>query len=149
MPFNVNQVRAAIEQAQDNALAQGQALPSRQFARPSVEHVSLGRGLRVVILLVLWGAGSILAALLGLGAGGIPGAGVAFPLGIVVSFFVALYLSHVVRVAAQWERGVVLRLGKYHGLKGPGVILVRWRPANRQSSETECLSPPKQANSSV
>jgi hypothetical protein len=29
-----------------------------------------------------------------------------------------------VRVAAQWERGVVLRLGKFHGLKGPGVILV-------------------------
>src|SRR5689334_20908998 len=125
MPFNVNQVRAAIEQAQDNALAQqGQTIASRQFARPSVEHVSLGRGLRVVILLVLWAAGSILSALLGLGAAGIPGAGVTFPLGIVVSFFVALYVSHVVRVAAQWERGVVLRLGKYHGLKGPGVILV-------------------------
>ena len=28
------------------------------------------------------------------------------------------------RVAAQWERGVVLRLGKFNGLKGPGVILV-------------------------
>ena len=119
MPFNVQQVRAAIEQAQ------GQSTNSaRQFARPAVEHVSLGRGLRVVILLVLWAGGSFLAALLGLGAGGLPGAGITLPLGVIVSFFVALYISHVVRVAAQWERGVVLRLGKYHGLKGPGVMLI-------------------------
>ncbi|HZW88215.1 MAG TPA: SPFH domain-containing protein, partial [Myxococcaceae bacterium] len=126
MPINVQQVRAAIEQAQENALVQqGQGtMTSRQFARPAVEHVSLGRGLRVVILLILWAGGSLLSGLLGLGAGGLPGAGVTFPLGIIVSFFIALYLSHVVRVAAQWERGVVLRLGKYHGLKGPGVILV-------------------------
>lgn len=127
MPFNVQQVRAAIEQAQENALTQQgqQGLQSpRQFARPSVEHLSLGRGLRVVILLVLWAAGSVLSLLLGLGAGGLPGAGVALPLGVLFSFFVALYLSHIVRIAAQWERGVVLRLGKFHGLKGPGVILV-------------------------
>jgi len=119
MPFNVQQVRAAIEQAQ------GQSTNSaRQFARPAVEHVSLGRGLRVVILLVLWAGGSFLGALLGLGAAGLPGAGITLPLGVIVSFFVALYISHVVRVAAQWERGVVLRLGKYHGLKGPGVMLI-------------------------
>ena len=125
MPFNVQQVRAAIEQAQENALAQGQSTNSaRQFARPAVEHVSLGRGLRVVILLVLWAGGSFLGALLGLGAAGLPGAGITLPLGVIVSFFVALYISHVVRVAAQWERGVVLRLGKYHGLKGPGVMLI-------------------------
>src|SRR5262249_26313035 len=107
MPINVQQVRAAIEQAQENAQS---PLASRQFARPAVEHVSLGRGLRVVILLVLWGAGVVVSALLGLGAGGLPGASVALPVGVVLSFFVALYLSHIVRVAAQWERGVVLRL---------------------------------------
>ncbi|HUM12497.1 MAG TPA: slipin family protein [Myxococcaceae bacterium] len=121
MPFNVQQVRAAIEQAQENTLAQQ---GPRQFARPSVEHVSLGRGLRVVILLVLWAGGSFLSVLLGLGAGGLPGAGITLPLGVIVSFFVALYLSHVVRVAAQWERAVVLRLGKFHGLKGPGLMLI-------------------------
>src|SRR5678816_604065 len=126
MPINVEKVRAAIEQAQDNALTREgqQGMSSRQFARPSVEHVSLGRGLRVVILLVLWAGGSLLSALLGLGAAGLPGAGITLPLGVIVSFFIALYLSHVVRIAAQWERGVVLRLGKFHGLKGPGVMLV-------------------------
>jgi hypothetical protein len=127
MPFNVQQVRAAIEQAQENALSQQaqQGRPGpKQFARPSVEHVSLGRGLRVVLLLVLWAGGSFLSAMLGLGAGGLPGIGLTLPLGIIVSFFLALYLSHIVRIAAQWERGVVLRLGKFHGLKGPGVMLV-------------------------
>lgn len=127
MPINLQQARAAIEQAQENVLAQQaqQALQGpRQFARPSVEHLSLGRGLRVVILLVLWALGSVVSLLLGLGAGGLPGAGIALPLGAIVSFFLALYLSHIVRIAAQWERGVVLRLGKFHGLKGPGVILV-------------------------
>ncbi|MDR0337432.1 MAG: SPFH domain-containing protein, partial [Planctomycetaceae bacterium] len=29
-----------------------------------------------------------------------------------------------VRVAAQWERGVVLRLGKFCGVRGPGIIYV-------------------------
>ena len=125
MPINLQQARAAIEQAQENALAQqAQQALSPRYARPSVEHVSLGRGLRVVILLILWGAGSVLSFLLGLGAAGLPGAGISLPLGVVVSFFVALYLSHIVRIAAQWERGVVLRLGKFHGLKGPGVLLV-------------------------
>jgi regulator of protease activity HflC (stomatin/prohibitin superfamily) len=127
MPINLQQARAAIEQAQENALAQ-QAQQGfqgqRQFARPTLEHVSLGRGLRVVILLVLWAGGSLLSFLLGLGAGGLPGAGISLPFGVIVSFFLALYLSHIVRIAAQWERGVVLRLGKFHGLKGPGVILV-------------------------
>ncbi|HET9156683.1 MAG TPA: hypothetical protein VFN91_08460, partial [Myxococcaceae bacterium] len=87
MPINVQQVRAAIEQAQENALAQGQPMPTRQYARPAVEHVSLGRGFRVVILLVLWAGGSLLSTLLGLGAGGLPGAGITLPLGIIVSFF--------------------------------------------------------------
>jgi len=127
MPINLQQARAAIEQAQENALAQ-QAQQGfqgqRQFARPALEHVSLGRGLRVVILLILWAGGSLLSFLLGLGAGGLPGAGISLPLGVIVSFFLALYLSHIVRIAAQWERGVVLRLGKFNGLKGPGVILV-------------------------
>ncbi|MGZ6081653.1 MAG: hypothetical protein ACXWK4_12625, partial [Myxococcaceae bacterium] len=70
MPINLQQARAAIEQAQENALAQ-QAQQGfqgqRQFARPALEHVSLGRGLRVVILLVLWASGSVLSFLLGLG----------------------------------------------------------------------------------
>jgi regulator of protease activity HflC (stomatin/prohibitin superfamily) len=124
MPGQLTQMRRALEDAQASAAAaQDLGLPLR-YARPASEHVSLGRGLRVVIFLVLWGLGTALSVLLGLGTAGLPGAGVSLPLGVVVSFFVALYLSHIVRIAAQWERGVVLRLGKFHGLKGPGVVLI-------------------------
>lgn len=29
-----------------------------------------------------------------------------------------------IRIADQWERGVVLRMGKYKGLKGPGPFMI-------------------------
>jgi regulator of protease activity HflC (stomatin/prohibitin superfamily) len=37
---------------------------------------------------------------------------------------VALYFLFALKVAAQWEKVVVLRLGKFIGLKGPGVFWV-------------------------
>jgi regulator of protease activity HflC (stomatin/prohibitin superfamily) len=32
--------------------------------------------------------------------------------------------SSSIKLAAQWERGVVFRLGKYHGIRGPGLFCV-------------------------
>ena len=40
----------------------------------------------------------------------------------VVTFFIGLYLLFALRVANQWEKAVVLRLGKFRGLKGPGIF---------------------------
>jgi regulator of protease activity HflC (stomatin/prohibitin superfamily) len=37
---------------------------------------------------------------------------------------VAVLLALTLRVAKQWQKAVVLRLGKYHGLKGPGLFAV-------------------------
>jgi regulator of protease activity HflC (stomatin/prohibitin superfamily) len=42
------------------------------------------------------------------------------PLGVTVP--IGLYLLFAVKVADQWERVAVLRLGKYVGLRGPGVF---------------------------
>ncbi len=42
----------------------------------------------------------------------------------IVWFFASCIISSGVRVASQWERGVVLRLGKYSGTKGPGLFVV-------------------------
>ena len=39
-------------------------------------------------------------------------------------FVMSCVVSSGVRLAAQWERAVVLRLGKYSGTKGPGLFLV-------------------------
>jgi regulator of protease activity HflC (stomatin/prohibitin superfamily) len=40
--------------------------------------------------------------------------------GIVVSLLVAI----AIKVANQWQRGVVLRLGEFRGIRGPGVFLI-------------------------
>ena len=43
-------------------------------------------------------------------------------------FILLLLLSGLVasaiRIADQWERAVVLRMGKYNGLKGPGPFMI-------------------------
>ncbi|MDR3567469.1 MAG: slipin family protein [Syntrophobacteraceae bacterium] len=42
----------------------------------------------------------------------------------VIIFFIAVVLSAAIRVADQWERVVILRLGKFHSLKGPGIFFI-------------------------
>ena len=34
------------------------------------------------------------------------------------------YLLYALKVASQWEKAVVLRLGKFHGLRGPGLFWI-------------------------
>ena len=38
----------------------------------------------------------------------------------VIAFVIALVVSLSIKVADQWERVVILRLGKFRSLKGPG-----------------------------
>jgi regulator of protease activity HflC (stomatin/prohibitin superfamily) len=40
------------------------------------------------------------------------------------AFVLAMVVSSSIQVADQWDRAVVLRLGKFHALKGPGVFLI-------------------------
>jgi len=42
------------------------------------------------------------------------------PWPVIAGSLVGLYLLFAIRVADQWEKAVVLRLGKYRGLRGPG-----------------------------
>lgn len=46
------------------------------------------------------------------------------PLPVIVSVLLGLVLMQSPRVAQQWERAVVLRLGRYIGLRGPGLFWV-------------------------
>ena len=43
---------------------------------------------------------------------------------LVVGFFLGLLLAQAPKIARQWERAVVLRLGKYVGLRGPGLFWI-------------------------
>jgi regulator of protease activity HflC (stomatin/prohibitin superfamily) len=42
----------------------------------------------------------------------------------VVAFAIALIASLAIRVADQWDKAVILRLGKFHALKGPGLFFI-------------------------
>jgi len=42
----------------------------------------------------------------------------------VITFTIALVVSAAIKIADQWEKAVVLRLGKFHALKGPGLFLL-------------------------
>ena len=41
-----------------------------------------------------------------------------------VAIAIAVIVAFSVKVAAQWERVVVLRLGRFHALKGPGLFVI-------------------------
>lgn len=46
------------------------------------------------------------------------------PLGLIAFAVVGLYLLFGVKVADQWEKVAVLRLGRYRGLRGPGLFVI-------------------------
>ncbi|MHA2142284.1 MAG: SPFH domain-containing protein [Candidatus Thorarchaeota archaeon] len=43
---------------------------------------------------------------------------------IILSVFILIFLVSGIKVLKEWERIVILRLGKYRGMKGPGLV---WR----------------------
>ena len=43
---------------------------------------------------------------------------------IIVVFFVLVILGRVVRIASEWQRAVILRLGRFDRVAGPGIYLV-------------------------
>ncbi len=46
------------------------------------------------------------------------------PAGAIVGVLLGLFLAQSPKIARQWERAVVLRLGKYIGLRGPGLFWI-------------------------
>jgi regulator of protease activity HflC (stomatin/prohibitin superfamily) len=66
----------------------------------------------------------LLAFFLVLAAGGVTAGVSGSPVPMAVAFPVAFYLMFALKVARQWERAIVLRVGKFQGLKGPGLFAV-------------------------
>jgi regulator of protease activity HflC (stomatin/prohibitin superfamily) len=77
-------------------------------------------GLNVISLALFLGVGGVLSVVAYL----LPLSPEGFAATIAAAWIVAAFLAASVRVANQWERAVVLRLGTYTGLKGPGVFWV-------------------------
>lgn len=91
----------------------------RLFARPMPAHVSLGKPLRFIIFLIP----VILLGIILFPVFGEKGINVVIGIEILWAIIVGTSVSGV-RVAAQWEKCVILRLGKFFALKGPGVVYV-------------------------
>ena len=72
-------------------------------------------GLVFVVLLLLGGVGTI--------AVGQQNVGLAF-LFALGWLFLDVVVSSAIRLAAQWEKAVVFRLGKFHTIKGPGLFMI-------------------------
>jgi len=91
----------------------------RVYAKPADGHMSLGRGVRQVLFLA---PTALLFALLFFG---LPPRQrtVGFTAGALIAVLWNLVVSGV-RVAAEWERGVILQLGNIQAVRGPGLMYV-------------------------
>lgn len=83
---------------------------STAVPRPSTQSPVSGPGAAVMVILIV--AGAVLTGVL------------ATPIPIAVGAVVGLYLMFAMKVANQWERVAQLRLGKYLGLRGPGLFFI-------------------------
>jgi regulator of protease activity HflC (stomatin/prohibitin superfamily) len=46
------------------------------------------------------------------------------PIGVIAGLILGLLLAQSPRVAKQWEKAIVLRLGRYAGIRGPGIFWI-------------------------
>lgn len=119
-----------------------EALAAHKAQLEATSTPSLDRGLKFVIFVVGWLLAVGLASGAGYGFGGGVGAPIGLTAGIFLGWMPALWASLVVHVVAQWERAVVLRLGKLHGIRGPGLVLVFPVVDNVQRVDTRLLTVP-------
>jgi regulator of protease activity HflC (stomatin/prohibitin superfamily) len=97
-------------------------IPLKQFAEPAGTHVSLGKPLRAALFaLTVAPAAIYLFARYNVQVPEQAARAIGFSVGW--ALVMGLLISGV-RLAAQWERGVVLRLGKFQRVAGPGMIYV-------------------------
>jgi regulator of protease activity HflC (stomatin/prohibitin superfamily) len=98
-------------------------MPSQKvYAEPQRGHVSLGQSLRAILFFIpVIVIGFML--LLAFGQGNDAQKAGAIVIGVAFAIFWGIIVSGI-RVAAQWERGVVLRLGKFQSAKGPGILYI-------------------------
>lgn len=77
------------------------------------------KAINFLFFLIFLVIGEVMAVLIG--ALTHPAIGILLGIG---AFFMALLLAIAIKIAYQWERAVILRLGKYSSTKGPGLFFV-------------------------
>lgn len=95
--------------------------PRLDPARHDLVHVSLGSPIRVIAWILLL----VVLFLFVTKFYGVPGlTNISSIVSLVFGVAIISVLVPGIRVAAQWEKGVVLQLGRYAGTRGPGVFYV-------------------------
>ena len=77
------------------------------------------RSFAILIFFVVLGVGAALAYARYRAAGNFEAGAIG-----VGAFILAIVVSSAIQVADQWDRAVILRLGHFHALKGPGLFLI-------------------------
>jgi regulator of protease activity HflC (stomatin/prohibitin superfamily) len=67
---------------------------------------------------------AVTACLVCIVAGAVPSAVINRPWPGAAGALVGIYLLFAIKVVQQWEKGIKLRLGRYVGLRGPGLFLI-------------------------
>jgi regulator of protease activity HflC (stomatin/prohibitin superfamily) len=67
---------------------------------------------------------AVTACIACLGAGAAISAAVKHPAPLIAGILIGLYLLFAIKVVQQWEKVALLRLGKYVGLRGPGLFYI-------------------------
>lgn len=67
---------------------------------------------------------AVTALLLCLATGALVAAAIRHPAPLIAGAAIGLYLLFAIKVVRQWEKGIKLRLGRYIGLRGPGMFLI-------------------------
>ena len=73
----------------------------------------------ILVFVIIAGLGGALAFVVNGIAGNVAAMGIG-----VVALVIAMMASCAIRVADQWDRAVILRLGQFHALKGPGLFFM-------------------------
>jgi len=88
----------------------------RKKAQQAEQHISAIAGAIFGVLMVITVLGAVLMD------GRVADAWIG--LFVTVTTLVGVYILFALKVASQWEKAVVLRLGKFHALRGPGVFWI-------------------------
>jgi hypothetical protein len=116
VPVSLIRARRAQRRQRGEEQPEGPQAPGRELvrreARKFVNPVS------ATVAAVVWIAGSALGAAL---AASRPEVGLPV---LFASLLLGFYLMFAIKIADQWERAVVLRFGRYRGLKGPGLFWI-------------------------
>jgi regulator of protease activity HflC (stomatin/prohibitin superfamily) len=65
---------------------------------------------------------AVISFVLCIGTGAVVSASVHYPAPLIAGGLVGVYLRFAIKVVQQWEKVALLRLGRYVGLRGPGLF---------------------------